>query len=206
MKKIITTTNGFSLAEVLIVVAIAAALVVVVGGIGSNVASLNGLVGDSLQSKSDIAQTLQIMTSEIRAAEPSAAGAYPIVAAATSSLSFYTDVNDTGKADYVSYYLASGTIYRVVIAPTGTPPTYPTSTAITYDMIDNVSLATSTPLFSYYDTSYTGSGASMSSPIAVGSIRLVSVAFISQTNQNPASPPTPQYFSNLIDMRNLDTN
>ena len=148
--------NGFSLVEVLIVVAIAAGVVIVVGNIGTNVGNLNGFIASNLQSKSDIAQTLQIMTSEIRSAEPFAAGAYPIVSAGTSSFSFFSDINDSGAVDYVSYFLASGTIYRAVIAPTGTPATYPTSSQVLYDVIDDVSLLSSTSLFTYYGASYYG--------------------------------------------------
>lgn len=199
--------KGFSLIEVLIVVAVAASLVIVVSNIGTNVSGLNNLIANNLQSKSDISQTLQIIASEIRSAEPSAAGAYPIASAATSSFSFYDDIKQIGVADYVSYYLASSTIYRVTIAPTGTPATYPTSSQVVYDMVDNVSLvSSSTPLFSYYGASYTGSGASLSSPIAVQSVRLVQIAFTSVTSKNPSQPSAPQYFSTLVDIRNLDSN
>jgi prepilin-type N-terminal cleavage/methylation domain-containing protein len=198
--------NGFSLLEVLVVIAIAGAVIVVVGNVGTNIGSLNGLIENNLQSKSDVAQTLQIIASEIRGAGPSAAGAYPIVAAATSSFSFYSNINDNGIIDYVSYYLASSTIYRVLIAPTGTPATYPTSSQITFDMIDNVTLVSSTPLFSYFDTSYAGSGSSMASPVAVASVRLVRITFTSATQKNPSQPSPPQYYSTLIDIRNLDSN
>jgi prepilin-type N-terminal cleavage/methylation domain-containing protein len=209
---LVSSQSGFSLAEVLIVVAIAGAVVLVVGNVGTNVSGLNGLISNNLQSKSDIAQTLQIITSEIRSAAPSAAGAYPIVAAATSSFSFYDSVNANGVVDYISYYLASSTIYRAVIAPTGTPATYPTSSQIVYDMIDNVSLvsssaSSSTPLFTYYGTSYTGSaGQALTSPTAVATVRLVQISFSSATEKNPSQPSPPQYFSSLVDIRNLDSN
>lgn len=199
--------KGFSLIEVLVVVAIAASVVAVVGNVGTNVNSLNGLISDNLQSKSDVAQVLQIMTSEIRSAIPSAAGAYPIVSAGTSSFSFYDSINNNGIADYVYYYLASSTIYRAVIAPTGTPATYPTSSQVLYGMISNVSLVSSTPLFTYYDASYTGDAdQSLSVPIDTASVRLVQITFSSATEANPSQPSTPQYFSTLVDLRNLDSN
>lgn len=203
--------NGFSLVEVLIVVAIAAGVVIVVGNIGTNVGNLNGFIASNLQSKSDIAQTLQIMTSEIRSAEPSAAGAYPIVSAGTSSFSFFSDINDSGAVDYVSYFLASGTIYRAVIAPTGTPATYPTSSQVLYDVIDDVSLLSSTSLFTYYGASYTGdSSQALASPVSIASVRLIKIAFSSETsqsqNQGQGQISAPQYFSTLIDIRNLDSN
>lgn len=199
--------GGFSLIEVLIVVVIAAAVVVVVSNFGTNISGINGLITTELKSKSDITQTLEIMTNEIRGAEPSAAGAYPINAAASSSFTFYTSVHQDGVIDQVTYYLASSTIWRVLIAPTGTPATYPTSSQVVNDFIDNVSpISSSTPLFSYYGASYTGTGSSLSSPVAVASVRLVGITFSSQVNTNPSQPSSPQYFSELVDIRNLDSN
>jgi prepilin-type N-terminal cleavage/methylation domain-containing protein len=199
--------GGFSLIEVIIVVAVAASVVVVVSNFGTNISGINGLITNELKSKSDIAQTLEIMSNEIRGAEPSAAGAYAINAAASSSFTFYDSVHANGVIDQVTYYLASSTIWRVLIAPTGTPATYPTSSEIVNDMIDNVSLvSSSTPLFSYYPATYIGSGSPLSSPVAVASIRLVDITFSSQVNTNPSQPESPQYFSQLVDIRNLDSN
>lgn len=198
--------NGFSLIEVLIVVVIAAALVVVVSNFSTNTSSLNGLITDELQAKSDISQTLEIMTGEIQSAQTSADGAYPIDFASTSSLAFYDDINNNGTIEHIRYFLSSSTIYRGVINPTGTPATYPTSTEIVTDEIDNVSVTTSTPLFSYYGASYTGTQSPLSSPIAVSSIRLVQVAFTSEINKNPSQPSVPEYFSTFVDIRNLDSN
>ncbi len=199
--------GGFSLIEVLIVVVIAAAVVVVVSNFGTNVTGLNGLITTQLKSKSNIAQTLEIVTNEIRGAEPSAAGAYPISAAASSSFTFYTSIHQDGVIDQITYYLASSTIWRSLIAPTGTPATYPTSSQVVNDLIDNVSLvSSSTPLFSYYPATYTGTGSPLPSPVAVASIRLVNITFSSQVNPNPDQPASPQYFSELVDIRNLNTN
>ena len=198
--------KGFSLIEVLIVVVIAAALVIVVSNFSNNTTALNGLIANELQSKSDIAQNLQIMTGEIQSAQASAAGAYTIDSASTSSLAFYSDIKNNGTIEHIRYFLSSSTVYRGVIEPTGTPATYPTSTEILTDMIDNVSVTSSTPLLSYYGASYTGSQSPLISPVAVASIRLVQIAFTSQINRNPSQPSVLQNFSELVDIRNLNSN
>ena len=97
----IRARNGFSLVEVLVVVAIATMVVLVVGNFGNNIAGLNTLISLELGSKSDISQTLQIMTQEIQSAETSAAGAYPIDSANASSFAFYSDINKNGIPEYV---------------------------------------------------------------------------------------------------------
>lgn len=196
--------KGFSLIEVLIVVVIATAIVLVVSNLSGNVSLLNTLVSQELQSKSDISQTLQIMTTDVRSAGPSASGAYPIDSATTSSFIFYSDTNGDGVNERVRYFLASSTIYRGFIKPTGTPPTYSTSSEVLTDMIDNVIIPTSTMLFSYYDASYTGTQPAMTSTVSVQNIRLVNISFYADVQ--PKQSPGPQYFSTLIDIRNLRSN
>jgi prepilin-type N-terminal cleavage/methylation domain-containing protein len=207
-KKIIKNLKnrqGFSLAEVLIVVAIAASVVVVVSNLGNNITLLNGFVSQQLQSASDITQTLQIITTEIRSAEPAANGAYPIDAAASSSFAFYSDINKNGTADHVRYFFASSTIYKGVIAPVGNPASYPTSSEVITDIIDHViAPTTSTPLFQYYDASYTGTQTSLSAPIVIPSIRILELSF--NADIQPKQAPGPEYFSILVDIRNLRSN
>ena len=196
--------KGFSLVEIVIVVAIASTVIFVVANLSGNVSLLNGLVGQQLQSKSDINQTLQIVQSEVRSAGPSQNGAFPIDVAGTSTFGFYSDINKDGFVDHVRYFLSSSTIYKGVIAPTGTPAAYPTSSEVITDLIDSVIIPTSTPLFSYYDASYTGTQAALASPFDLANIRLVAISF--QADVKPKQAPGPQYFYALIDVRNLRSN
>jgi len=202
---ILKARPGFSLLEILIVVMIATSIVLVVSNLNGNVSLLNGLVSSELQSKSDVNQTMQIITAEIQSAAPSANGSYPIDAASTSSFAFYADINRDGGVEHIRYFIASSSIYKGVIEPTGTPATYPTSTELVTDIIDKVVIPSSTPLFSYYDASYTGTQSPMSSPVIIQNIRLVQVAFLLQPSQT-STAVMPQAFSSLIDIRNLRSN
>lgn len=199
--------KGFSLIEILVVVAIAAAVVLVVGNFSNNVTGLNTLVSSELQAKSDVSQSLEIMTEEIQSASNSGNGAYPIDAAGTSSFAFYSDIYKNGNAEHVRYFYATSTIYKGVIVPRGTPATYPTATEVVSDVVDNVILASSTPLFSYYGSSYTGAQSSLAYPISTADIRLVGISFEAQTNQTSTVKRSPlHFFSFLVDLRNLDSN
>jgi prepilin-type N-terminal cleavage/methylation domain-containing protein len=199
--------KGFSLIEVLIVVAVAASLVIVASNFSGNVSGLNTLISQQLQSKSDTNQTLQIMTSEIRSAGPSQNGAYPIDSASTSSFAFYSDINKNGLTEHVRYFLSSSTIYKGVIAPTGTPATYPTSSEIITDVIDDVTVPTSSPLFTYYDDSYTGTQAPLATPVNVSTIRIIGISFLATAAAaNPQQPKSIQSFSMLVAIRNLRDN
>lgn len=193
---------GFSLVEILIVVAISSAIVFVVGGLGSNTNVLNTLVGRELQTKSNVDQTLQIVTTAIRSAARSANGSYPIAAAGTSSFTFYTNGDNGGVVEWATYYLASSSIFEGTIQPTGTPATYPTSTEVVKDLIDNVTVPASSSLFLYYDDSYAGPFSSaMTSTADVTPIRLVGITFY--VTASSSETPAPQYESRLVDIRNL---
>jgi len=195
---------GFSIFEVLIVIAIAASIVLVVGNFSNNTTALNSLVSQQLQSKSDAAVMLQMAADEVRSMAQSANGAYPIDTAGTSTFIFYSDINKNGTAERVRYFLASSSIFKGVISPTGSPAVYPTSTEAVTDALDNVTVTTSTPLFVYYDSSYTGSQAPLVQPVTIASIRLVGISFTAITNASKAN--VPQFFSSLIDIRNLKSN
>ena len=196
---------GFSLLEILIVIAIAAGVVLVVGNFSNNIGSLNGLVGQELQSKSDVSQVLQTATNEIRSMTTSAAGAYPIDVAGTTTFAFYDDFNQNGTPDHIRYFYASSSLWKGVIAPTGTPATYPTSTEVVTDMVDNViGISTSSPLFTYYDSSATGTRAPLAQPVNISVIRLVGISFT--VNSNASHTSAPQGFSQLVDIRNLKSN
>ena len=196
--------DGFSVLEVLIVIAIGVSLIFVIGKLNDNIGLLNNLVSQQLQSKSDISQTLQIITTEIRSAAPSAAGAYPIESASTSSFAYFSDINKDGTIEHIRYFLASSTIYKGVIYPTGTPALYPTSTETLTDLVDSVVIPTSTPLFQYYDANYSGTSSPMTYPIVVSGIRLISISF--GADIKPKVAPGPTNFSTLIDIRNLRSN
>ncbi len=194
--------EGFSLLEVVIVIAIATTIVFVVGNLGSNTNVLNTLVSRELQSKADVDQNLQIMTTAIRSATQSANGSYAIVSAGTSSLVFYSNGAAGGAINRVRYFLSSSSIYSGIIQPTGTPAVYPTSSEAITDLIDNVVIVGSSSLFLYYNDSYIGpTSTAMTSTVDVSSIRLIGLSFY--TTVAPSSSPAPQYFSRFINIRNL---
>lgn len=200
--KSLRANKGFSLIEIVIVVAIATSIVFVIGSLSGNTNVLNTLVSRELQSKSDVDQNLQIVTTAIRSATQSANGSYPIVSANSSSFVFYSNGASSGTINRVRYFLASSTIYGGVIQPTGTPAIYPTSSEIITDLVDGVSTFGTSSLFLYYDDTYSGpTSSAMTSTIDVSSIRLVGLSFY--TTVAPSSSPAPQYFSRLINIRNL---
>lgn len=186
--------------------AIAAIVIMAVSSFGTNLNMLNGLLNVGLQSKSTVNQSLQIMENEIRSAQPAQNGAFEIDSATTSSFAFYADPDQDGVTEHLRYFLSSSSIMRGIIQPTGTPATYPTSGEIITDVIDGVSVtSTSTPLFTYYDANYTGTQSPLATPVNINQVRLIGINFKVSVKAS-SSPTSTTSYSTMVDIRNLRSN
>lgn len=196
--------RGFSLLEVIIVVAMAVGVLFVVASLRGNVGILQDIISQKLESRRDLDQTFQILVTEIRSAGPSSAGAYPIEAAGSSTFTFYSDIDKDDVFEKVRYFFATSTIKRGVIEPSGNPLIYVTSSEVMTTVIENIILSTSTSIFEYYDPAYTGLEASMTLPIDVTKVRVVKVSVL--VDVAPGKAPKPTLFTNTITIRNLRSN
>ena len=200
-----SSRKGFSLLEIIFVVAAGSIVVLIISSFSNNLSVLKNIVGQKLQSRSDVEQTLQLITTEIRSAAPSVLGGYPIEAASTSSFTFFSDFNEDGFIDHVRYFFTTSTIKKGIIKPSGSPLGYPSSTEIITTAIDNVTLASATlPIFRYYDDTYTGTQTPLTSPIDATRVRLVNLSFY--TDIGTSTAPRPEFFTITVDMRNLKSN
>lgn len=135
---------------------------------------------------------------DLREASYGANGAYPIVSAATSSVTFYVDPAGDGIVDKVHYYILGGSLYRGVTLPIGSPSSYigqpeSTSTIATY-VLSN----TSTSIFRYYDTN----GNQLTNfPIDIAKITSVNTTIT--VNLNPDRAPNDYTLSAGATLRNL---
>ncbi|MBI2612216.1 hypothetical protein HYW59_00150 [Candidatus Kaiserbacteria bacterium] len=123
---------------------------------------------------------LDNMMRVIREAAYASDGAYPIISMATSSFSFYADVDTDASIEKIRYFLQGTSLFEGIVNPSGDPPVYTgaeaTSTAAEY--IRNIAQATST--FRYYDKN----GALMSDYSKIGDVRFVTVNLIIDVDTN----------------------
>ena len=122
------------------------------------------------------------MVRTIREAAYSSVGAYPIVAIATSSFTFYANVDTDTQAEQVQYYISGTNLYYAVVQPSGDPAVY-TATPTVSLLSDNVRNASqSVNLFTYYDQN----GAQISDYTKVGSVRYVTANLVIDVDPNRA--------------------
>lgn len=195
--------RGFSLIELIIAIGIVAIIVVVIGQFSNTISGLGTLIQGSLQADQDLGLALQPLVTDIRSMGPSSAGAYPIESAGTSSLAFYSDVDQDGMFERVRYYVGTSTFEKGVIEPTGLPLIYATSSETKNLIIPNI-IVSSSSIFEYFGASYSGTSTPLAQPVDVSSIRVVKVRLTADVSTSTS--PKAITYTNMITIRNLRSN
>ncbi len=193
--------GGFTLIEIVIVLAVSMVLLLVLAQFIGLTSLIGTMISGRLQVDQDFLQVAQVMGTEIRSMTESNLGAYPLVSASTSSLTFYSDIDEDGFFERVRYTMNTSTLEKGVIKPRGNPLSYnfseTTSTAVPY-------LIRTSSSFTYYGANYTGSEVSLTLPIDPLLVRVVQITLVGDVATT--SSPTPTRFSKTIMLRILRSN
>ena len=144
------------------------------------------------------------MLTELRQAATAANGAYPIAAAGTSSITFFSDVSNSASTEEITYSLIGNTFYRAILQPTGSPLAYNAANQSTSSLLTDVYNSSTTPVFQYFDQNYTGTSSPLSLPISIPSIRLIKISLALDASVNQA--PAVRTYTTQVSLRNLKTN
>ncbi len=189
-------TRGFTLIETIVTVGIFAIVVTALSILIQYFYRTNAYIFEETAAVQSAHNGIIDAMHYLREASYGADGSYPIVNAATSTVTFYVDIKGDGVVDKVRYYLSGTTLYKSIVLPTGVPPTYigqpeNISTIATYVR------ATTTPIFRYYNSV----GAQLTTPIDVAKITSVNTTIT--VNLNPTRAPNNYTLSAGATLRNL---
>lgn len=190
--------------EILIVIALTTVIGMVVSKFGRDVFSFNRYFSNSLSTSDSAQKLLRPMTAEIRSASPSNNGAYPIDSIGDYKFSFYSDIDNDGLKELVTYTLSGTTLNKEVTKPTGTPLVYNSANKVTKVFMTGVrNQSDGIPIFSYYSSAYTGGGTGViaASSGAISDIRLIGVKIRIDPDVNQS--PTTIEVSTQVAIRNL---
>lgn len=140
---------------------------------------------------------LEQMVKVIREGAYSSQGAFPIVSIAANDIVFYADTDSDALIERVHYYLQGTNLMRGVVEPTGNPPDYVTSEAVTQvaEYVRNASLGTA--VFRYYDEI----GSEITTYTNWANVRFVKVTLIVNVDANTL--PNQLTLSSSAAVRNL---
>lgn len=198
------TKAGFTLVEIVVYLAVFGVLIGSVTIFARDIFFYNSVTQSDLTAQLEGRRVVRALISELRESSPSSLGAYPIASVATSTITFFSNIDSDSLKEQVRYYLSNRRLYRGIIKPTGNPLVYnPASEVIDIEVTDVIN-STSTPIFQYYDTNYGGSGAALSSPINIPSVRLIKVNVIIDKDSNRS--PIPISITSQVSIRNIKDN
>lgn len=199
--------KGFTLTEIVVVIAILGLIMIGVTDFGRNVINNNKYANDSLSSAQDARTSLKIIVKELRTASPSNNGAYPIVQAGTSTVTFFSDTDGDGLKEQIRYFIATTTpptLKKGLIKPIGSPAVYSSGNEVLSILAYNVKNATSSALFQYYDNGYAGTSSPLTQPVTVTAIRLVKINLM--IDADPNKSPGIKTYTSQVSLRNLKDN
>lgn len=137
------------------------------------------------------------MVRTVRETAYSSIGAYPIIAMATSSFTFYANVDTDAGVEQVRYFISGTNLMRGVVEPSGDPAVY-TGGETTNVVTDNVKNSEQgTNIFDYYDQN----GAQITDFTQIASVRFVTVSIV--TDIDPNRTPTLTTLRSSTALRNL---
>jgi prepilin-type N-terminal cleavage/methylation domain-containing protein len=196
--------RAFTLVEVLTTVAIMTSIMVVVSVFQYNVLNYNRASGVALINVTEAQAIMKNIARELRSAEPGENGEYPLAIVATSTLTFFADLNADGRSEKIRYYISGSTLYRGIIVPTGIPAVYSSGSETIKTLTTGIRNSSTTPLFQYYPSSYNGTSTALTYPVSISTIRLVRVDLRIDTDPNKS--PIIRTYSTQVQLRNLKDN
>ena len=196
--------KGFTLIETLVAVGISVLVFMAMSTFFRDTLLTNSMSSGLFSTAQDSRSIIRTMVAELRSASTGSDGSYPILTAATNTIVFFSDINGDGSKERVRYFISTTTLQKGVTTPKGSPLSYNGSTEVITTLAYNVRNNSSSPIFSYYDGTYTGTSSPLTQPVNVSAVRLVQISLI--LDQDPNRSPTPRTYTTTVTLRNLKDN
>jgi prepilin-type N-terminal cleavage/methylation domain-containing protein len=148
MKRI---NGGFTLVEVMISSVIMVVLAASVMGLSYIVSNSQLTAINSYTAVEEANAIISSITAEVRTAEQSATGAYPLEVADDNEIVFYSDIDYDGVVERVRYTATGKRLEKGVVDPTGVPLLYDLATEKVTTRTEYLDDSSATPVFLYFN-------------------------------------------------------
>ena len=186
--------KGFTLVEIMVVTAIFLVVSIITADIIINSLKSIRFESELAAAVENARKSMNAMTKEIRGANTSEKGDYPLAVAQENELIFFNDINNDDLMEKIRYYLNGTNLIREVYLP-GALQNYSVlnSTETIAMHINNNNI----PIYTYYDSNYAVAA-------AINQIRMIKIQII--ININPAAAPNNYVLESDVSFRNLKDN
>ncbi|PLX26584.1 hypothetical protein C0581_04090 [Candidatus Parcubacteria bacterium] len=196
--------TGVTLVEVIISIGIFSIITFGANWLIVNSLRSNTVIWEQLTTQSEGRKVLKQVVNEVRKAEESSVGSFPIAIASDNELAVYANVDSDSFRERIRFWLDGTTLKRGIIKPSGNPLSY-TQTEHVVEIAHEVkNIEQGVPVFVYYDEAYTGTQSALTSPISLTDIHVIRVQL--ELEKDPTKTPVPLHVESLLNIRNLKTN
>lgn len=190
--------RAFTLVEVVVVVAITSVVGLALSSMILYTYRTNTYIYQQSAATDNARRGLEFALQNLREATTGADGSYPVSVAATSSVTFYSDVDVDGSVERVRYFLSGSTLYRGVTNPAGSPPSYTGQSEATTTIASYVkNFIANSPVFTYYAEN----GTALAVPADPADVRTVGMGVM--VDVDPNRTPTTYSLTGSATFRNL---
>jgi len=203
LKKLKKKNGGYSIIELIIAVSILTMIIGAYGAFQADVFSLNRLIQTGLNNQYEAKKIIRPFANEVRGASFSSQGSYPIAEAATSTLTFYSNIDSDSYVEKIRYFLEGKTFKKGITKPSGSPLAYNQNNEQISQIVHDVVPA---QIFYYYDSGYNGTSltAPLAFPVTPAEVRLIKV--ILKIDSDPNNKPYAIEVETQVSIRNLKDN
>lgn len=195
--------RSFTTIEIIVVIGIFALIGIVIFGWQKDIFSLQNLFQTRLTTQENIRKTIKNFIAEVRTAQPSSLGSYPIEEANKDSFIFYSNIDSDNLVERLRYFLDGKKLKKGVIKPSGQPLVYNPNNEVITQLVENV-INPNGEVFHYYDKNYDGTGNPLPQPVNISAVRLVKITISVDEDLN--RPPGPITETSQVSIRNLKDN
>ncbi|MFH1789909.1 MAG: type II secretion system protein [bacterium] len=206
MLKIFKLNNqsGFTLIEVLVAMGIFILLLSAVIFLYTFSIKSNKIVWEQLSTQNEGRKIVQDFINELRSANYSSIGAYPLALTSSTEIVFYSNIDSDTLRERVRYFMSGSTLRKGVIKPTGNPLQYSGDGEVLTDIVHDV-FNTSTPVFYYYGENYGyTSSTPLEQPVSAMDVRIVGIVL--ELEEDPSASPVPFHIESKVAIRSLKDN
>ena len=199
----IKNKSGFTLVEMVVAIGIFGLIILGVGDILVYGLKYRAIILEQLKTQTEGRKIVQDFVNEIRRANYSSLGAYPISSASSQEIIFYANVDEDSWRERVRYFLDGDILKKGITKPNGNPLSYNLDAEVITEIVHDVASGDD-PIFFYYGQNYTGSEDFLTSPIVATTVRMVKFDLLLEADPNMS--PKPLRIEGAGEIRNLKSN